>query len=40
MHVNRFHSGTGTNADGKLPFHFSSSAFSMSVTRSLGVKES
>jgi hypothetical protein len=22
MHVNRFHSGTGTNADGKLLFHF------------------
>lgn len=39
MHVDRFHSGTGTNAAGKLPLLFSS-AFFMSVMRAEEVKES
>jgi hypothetical protein len=39
MHVDRFHSGTGTNADDELPLLFSS-AFSMSVMRTVEVKES
>lgn len=39
MHVDRFHSGTGTNADDELPLLFSS-AFFMSVMRTRQVKES
>ena len=38
MHVDRFHSGTGANADGKLPLLFSS-AFFMSVMQTVEVKE-
>ena len=38
MHVDRFHSGTGTNADAELTSLFSS-AFFMSATRTLEVKE-
>lgn len=38
MHVDRFHSGTGANADAELTSLFSS-AFFMSATRILEVKE-
>lgn len=38
MHVDRFHSGTGTIAAGKLGSFFSS-AFLMSAIRTLGIGE-
>lgn len=38
MHVDRFHSGTGTNADAELTSLFSS-AFFMSATHILEAKE-